>query len=540
MKRISALCCELLLAFISLTSTSRAQFTSTSGLEDEKFSSRPSPAQSTKESAATLKEKGYATIGEITIGDEGKRCWSANCAASLDCNVDLGKKDFTAKLLEEAASKGGDLVILSSDNTISKTGISKKGKCISKISRQKTVPTMRCQSGSRNSATGSYDPGPCTWENKTRTVKECVNWETIPGYGCSANSKGTVLRLEPGLDKRIAAKIAERLAREAASFRESLEKNTSKYEEISFRLSMNAFMAETRRDHDAPTLAYEDGKWGYRDRNGKMIIPPRYNYANPFSEGLAVVLALGKYMIIDKTGNIVATTKFQIDKDTVRNPSVQDLSEGFAAAGIGSMLTKKWGYIDTKGELAIPIQFDEVRPFAEGLAAAAVGGQFDPNRWGYIDKTGKYVIPRSYYSAGEFSEELAPVRIGNIGSSKWGYINKDGVVVIQPVFDDARPFSEGLAAVAYGTHSDDTKWGYINKDGQMVIQPAFSEPDSFSEGLARVNVAGKWGYIDKKGNMVIKPQFFRASTFVNNEARVLIDDSVAYIDKSGQITAQAK
>lgn len=64
--------CSLLVAFISLTSLSRAQFLPATNLEKEKLSSRPSPAQVTQESADALKEKGYVTIGQIFLREEGK------------------------------------------------------------------------------------------------------------------------------------------------------------------------------------------------------------------------------------------------------------------------------------------------------------------------------------------------------------------------------------------------------------------------------------------------------------------------------------
>jgi hypothetical protein len=33
-----------------------------------------------------------------------------------------------------------------------------------------------------------------------------------------------------------------------------------------------------------------DGKWGYIDTGGRMVINPQFDYARPFNEGLAAVL----------------------------------------------------------------------------------------------------------------------------------------------------------------------------------------------------------------------------------------------------------
>ena len=44
------------------------------------------------------------------------------------------------------------------------------------------------------------------------------------------------------------------------------------------------------------------GKWGYVDPNDKIAIPPHYDDATPFTEGLAGVKIGEKWGYIDKTG----------------------------------------------------------------------------------------------------------------------------------------------------------------------------------------------------------------------------------------------
>ncbi len=89
----------------------------------------------------------------------------------------------------------------------------------------------------------------------------------------------------------------------------------------------------------------KDGKWGYIDKAGKIVIPLKYSSEDEFSEGLA---------------------------------AVQVEVEG------------KWGYIDKTGKVLIPAQWSSAVGFSEGLAAVQV--EVD-GKWGYIDKTGKYVWP---------------------------------------------------------------------------------------------------------------------------------------------------
>ena len=51
------------------------------------------------------------------------------------------------------------------------------------------------------------------------------------------------------------------------------------------------------------------GKYGYK-HNGRVVIPAKYDYAWPFSEGLARVEINGKYGFIDKTDSMVIPAKY--------------------------------------------------------------------------------------------------------------------------------------------------------------------------------------------------------------------------------------
>lgn len=49
----------------------------------------------------------------------------------------------------------------------------------------------------------------------------------------------------------------------------------------------------------------QNGKWGYIDKTGKMVIKPQFNCARSFSEGLARVWIDGKMGYINKTGKYI-------------------------------------------------------------------------------------------------------------------------------------------------------------------------------------------------------------------------------------------
>lgn len=54
----------------------------------------------------------------------------------------------------------------------------------------------------------------------------------------------------------------------------------------------------------------KDGKWGYINKTGKVVIPLQYDDAYSFYEGLAVVKKDGKYGFINKTGKIIVPLQY--------------------------------------------------------------------------------------------------------------------------------------------------------------------------------------------------------------------------------------
>ncbi len=51
-------------------------------------------------------------------------------------------------------------------------------------------------------------------------------------------------------------------------------------------------------------IPYRKGdKWGFCDRNKKIVIGCKYDFAGPFSEGLSIVKLNGKWGFIDANGN---------------------------------------------------------------------------------------------------------------------------------------------------------------------------------------------------------------------------------------------
>lgn len=190
-----------------------------------------------------------------------------------------------------------------------------------------------------------------------------------------------------------------------------------------------------------------DGKYGYVDKAGTLVIAPQFYNARDFSEGLAPVLMRtdgGEYI--------------------------------------------RWGYIDETGKVVIKPQFVAAWGFSEGLAAVQLPGI--PAEGGYIDRSGQLVIKVqpdwNWMSPSGFSDGLARVCVGHkYPDNKYGYIDKTGRFVIKPQFDFAYDFSDGQATVFVGTAK-----GSIDLTGKFVPDPSNSPMHKLTRGL--MNTAFGW------------------------------------------------
>lgn len=125
-------------------------------------------------------------------------------------------------------------------------------------------------------------------------------------------------------------------------------------------------------EKDRFTKFQRAGKWGFKDENGKEIIPPIYTEALPFKEDMAAVEMNGLFGYINRENVLVIPYKY----DTAGS-----FSEGWANVTLG----EKCGYVDKTGKETVPFIYDAATPFTgEGYGRVKKDG-----RWGNIRKDGE-------------------------------------------------------------------------------------------------------------------------------------------------------
>ncbi|HNV69998.1 MAG TPA: WG repeat-containing protein, partial [Candidatus Ozemobacteraceae bacterium] len=209
--------------------------------------------------------------------------------------------------------------------------------------------------------------------------------------------------------------------------------------------SENSFTACPARDFREGVAAVTSrrGQWGFVDTTGQWVIPPQFDWAGSFSEGLAAVRVGLQYR-----------------------------------------------YIDRSGKTIIPGPFSCARRFSHGLAPVRLKDVF----WGLIDTRGTCIVQPAWASVESCSDGVVPFTVLNGARS----CNRAGIYDVETrearVFDHLnfiKTFSEGIAVARRG------KYGFIDINGNPVACDElsrrtpndalrWSEASSFRDGLALV------------------------------------------------------
>lgn len=152
-----------------------------------------------------------------------------------------------------------------------------------------------------------------------------------------------------------------------------------------------------------------------------------------FSEGLRVVVREGRFGYADKTGHIVIGPQYAW---------AGDFSEGRAAVAVTAPVSEGllMGLIDREGREVIPPEYDDLSWDGSRYATVDKGGLH-----GCLDRMGQVVVPLEYDWVGEFSHGYAVV--GRDG--RFGYVDETGTLTGEGlVYADARSVSaDGTAEV---------------------------------------------------------------------------------------------
>lgn len=228
-----------------------------------------------------------------------------------------------------------------------------------------------------------------------------------------------------------------------------------------------------------------NGKYGYKDATGKIVIAAKYDATSNFIDNIAAVTINKKSGIIDKNGN-------QLTK-LIYDSFMPEPNHSIIWVTIG----KKIGLINFQGKELTAVQFDETKYFYEQKLAPVKKGEL----WGFIDTNGKEIVPFKYKSANYFTNERA--RVSN--DTGIGFIDEKGKEIIPSKFEEADFFDDfGICIVKH-------KGSYemIDKNGEFVTPPYKTMKRFKSNVYAAIPYGNKdcYNFVDSK-NQIIKTTAF--------------------------------
>ena len=227
-----------------------------------------------------------------------------------------------------------------------------------------------------------------------------------------------------------------------------------------------------------------DGDYGLLDKNMNMVIQPQFK-----SLGL-----MGDNGLIAAKREYDSNYEYMDVNENTKIPPMFDYADAFKDGIAIVKVSGKYGAINPSGDFAIQPTYKYP---LENLGNGLISYRSDDFKLGILNKQGEVVVASEYVQFGQVGEGLIPF----MSKSDWGYMNTKGEIVIPAMYSNAKPFNEGYAWVKQSTFGN---YYCINTDAQVVFElPEGEVPvTEFHNGLSLVQSDDSCKYVNTKGNVI--------------------------------------
>jgi hypothetical protein len=299
-----------------------------------------------------------------------------------------------------------------------------------------------------------------------------------------------------------------------------------------------------------PICLFDGGLCGAVNRDGSIVVEPRFDFVDDFHEGRALVRSGGLYGYVDLQGRLVVEPQYPIAGRYYRS---------LAEVEIGG----KSALIDLDGRQVLAPRFIGAVPFTRNVFWVNDGERSQINlrpgreefpsanapppgnplrynaKWGLVDATGAWIRAPEFRDIASFDPENENLMWAQ-ASTGWGLIRPDGTWALEPTFQYKQELSDDRAAV---WRSD--KLGYVDRTGRIVIRLQFDvdvAAHEFAGGMpAAVKLGRLVGLIDQAGNWVLEPSYDNIFPHYGGEAPLFKGfvakrgDRTDLLDASGRV-----
>lgn len=303
--------------------------------------------------------------------------------------------------------------------------------------------------------------------------------------------------------------------------------------------------------HDGLLSAVIDKKKGYVDITGKIVIPFIYENTTNFYKGFAAVQLNKTVFIIDKTGKQIKKLKYNsltFSSKDVANvgldgkegrieimtgkeiiPPIYDYIHRFGINLIAKVRQgQKWGVINKAGGVIVPIQYDGINMLNNNIYKVQVS-----EKYGVVDLDLKLIPELKYDYMEDYPDDEGFIMVKTAG--KCGFLNNLGKELTPLKYDFVRKFTEG-----YATVFREGRWYFLNKSGEEFPivyngKENFENVSGLMNGFCMVKFKGKKGFIDKNTKLVVPLLYDDTGLYHYGLVKVKLNNKWGVIDESGNI-----
>ncbi|MFY0675309.1 MAG: WG repeat-containing protein [Bacteroidia bacterium] len=228
-------------------------------------------------------------------------------------------------------------------------------------------------------------------------------------------------------------------------------------------------------------IVYKKRRWGVLDSNETIVIPFKYKDMRITQTKNLAGKVRDTWYVTDFTGKEV----FRYKCDRI----------GFVDGLYTVQQNNKWGAVNEKGELVIPVEYERISKAEKVGIEVKKDGLF-----GIYNNKGELLLPVEFKKIEQYVNGYARV----LKEGKWAFINSQGKLICEPIYDGAYSFYRGYAVV-----TKDGKQGLMHSSGTLIIEPKYEMVyyTRITSRLVDVKQDGLFGLMNLKGEWVVEPKF---------------------------------
>ncbi len=272
-------------------------------------------------------------------------------------------------------------------------------------------------------------------------------------------------------------------------------------------------------------------RYGLKDKEGKIIIPARFEELIPSASKIHRAREKGKWGFVDAAGSWLV------------KPFLEEEGEMIGGCAVGALI-------------------DSANKFPQSQAFHYYNHPASSLIYGIIDKNGNWKLKPAYKRLILCEKNLVLFSENNL----WGVMKTDGTILTPAKYSVIFPYRQGSAVMVQRDKNEigileiymggpgvitGGKWGVLGTDGKELIPPKYAYISKLSDALATFNEGGswdmerrydetkalhygKWGCIDAVGQVVLPATFDSMDDFEDGTTKVSSGDSTYYINHSGK------